>query len=173
MFRRIRKLVWPNRERLLSLVMLPVFFLATLPHTACICADGHREASCKAWACRAGASESSKAASRGRGCCTDCGAKKGRSCCPKKAGESAKHDSLPVSGLVLSTGSCCHPIIEAPAAAIAPSKAKQASDQLIAAVVHPLPALASTVAVRPSFDRVHSSTPPPLDAVILYLHLTI
>jgi hypothetical protein len=173
MFRRIRKLVWPNRERLLSLVMLPAFFLATLPHTACICADGHRESSCNVWACRAGAPESSKAASCGRSCCKDCRAKQERNCCHKNAGESAKHDSMHVSGLVISTGSCCHPIIEAPAAAIATNKAKQASDQLIAAVVHPLPALVSTVAVRPAFERIHTSTPPPLDAVIVYLHLTI
>jgi hypothetical protein len=80
---------------------------------------------------------------------------------------------MPVSGLVISTGSCCHPIIEAPVAAIATNKAKQASDQLVEAVVHPLPALASTVAIRSSFERVHSSTPPPFDAVIVYLHLTI
>ncbi len=173
MFHRIGKLVWLNCERLLSLVMLPAFFLGTLPHTACICADGHREPSCNASACRARAFESSKAACCGCICCKDCGTKHGRSCCQKQASKSHKHNSVSVNGLVAMTGSCCHPIIEVPAAAIGPNKAQQSLDQVVAAVGHPLPALASTVAVRPSIDRVHTSTPPPLDAVIVYLHLTI
>ena len=35
---------------ILSLALLPAFLYGTLPHTACICADGHREEHCRALA---------------------------------------------------------------------------------------------------------------------------
>src|SRR4051794_28727024 len=46
MFRKLFKLARASRERAFALVMLPAFLLGTLPQTACICADGHRQASC-------------------------------------------------------------------------------------------------------------------------------
>ena len=172
MVRKIRKLVWRHRERFLSLVMLPAFVFATLPHTACICADGHREEFCKAALCAAINSGSSTTACCGCRCCKSHGAPN-RSCCQPAGCEPTKGTPSPVSGLTAKNGSCCHPFIEAPAPAIAPAQADFGSHQALIAAVD-LPAVfVGEDGLQPTLDHNAFSTPPPLDAVIVFLHLTI
>src|SRR5947199_114720 len=117
MFHKFANLVGANRQRIFSLLMLPAFFLGTLPHTACICADGHREVSCKAAACRAIADGSKAPRCCGCSCCKDSGSQQIRSCCQHKNHLSSKAPAAPVNGVMAKTGSGCQPIVEAPAPA--------------------------------------------------------
>ena len=173
MFRSIRKFVWPHRERLLALVMLPAFFLASLPHTACICADGHREQFCRAGACHARSSGSNATACCGCSCCQVRDSAQGRSCCRQNAHNSSGNTPVPGHGLNAKTGPCCKPFVEAPAPAIKSNKVEQLSAKAIVAAVEPLNLPFYIASDRPSVELYHSSTPPPLDAVIVFQRLTI
>jgi hypothetical protein len=173
MFRRIKKIVWSHRERLLSLVLLPTFFLGTMPHTACICADGHREPFCRAAACSDLASGTSKTPSCGCSCCKDRGSQEGQSCCSGKSCCAGKHSSIPVDGLAAKTGSCCQPIVEAPAPAVKTTKAEWDKRLALVATIESFSSLMLANEFRPALERNSHSTPPPLDAVIVFLHLTI
>src|SRR5438874_13838811 len=98
MFRRAKKLVYASRERILSLVLLPAFFLGTLPHTACICADGHREAFCRATTCRFLAQRSNTDACGQCSCCKGSGsACDKRSCCQAKHSTSSPRHKQPAT----------------------------------------------------------------------------
>src|SRR5438128_731824 len=119
MLHRIKTLVRIHRERMLSLVMLPAFFLATLPHTACICADGHREALCQAGICRAINSASGATTCCGCSCCKNRSAGTARSCCQAKSCCAAKHKT---ADGIAAKNSCCQPIVEASAPAVAAAK---------------------------------------------------
>jgi hypothetical protein len=171
--RSIRKFVWPHRERLLSLVMLPAFFLASLPHTACICADGHREPFCRAGACHAVASGSSATARCGCNCRQAGGSTQKRDCCEQEACEPKERDGVPADGLVAKSGPCCQPFVEAPIPAIKASKVEQPLRDGLVAFVQSLHPPLHTANDHPSIDLLHSSKPPPLDAVILFQRLTI
>ena len=173
MVRTIKKLVWPHRERILSLVMLPAFLLGTLPHTACICADGHREPCCRAGACMSSASTSSRTACCGCSCCKDRSSPEGQACCSGKSCCAGKHSSKPVDGLAAKTGSCCHPFVEAPAPAAKTSKVELDKQLPLLATIESFSSLAAANEVRPALERNSFSAPPPLDAVIVFLHLTI
>jgi hypothetical protein len=78
-----------------------------------------------------------------------------------------------MNGFAAARNSCCHPIIEAPAPVSTPSKVQLLDHSPFVAAIVPLPLLLPTVEGLPSFERIHCSTPPPLDAVIAYQHLTI
>ena len=172
MVRLVKKLVRSNGERILSLVVLPAFFLATLPQVACICADGQRRPHCNLMACCA-----AKAAKRSSGSC-------GCSCCKVSPGEShscckAKQkqpveqspDTFPI--LFAKTGGCCNPYLEAAAPAVLVDKVTASAQPDIAttcAVTQVLSELNSAYVVNRAFDY-HG--PPPRDAVIVYQHLTI
>src|SRR5205809_397178 len=118
MFRSVLSPARVSRERVLSLVMLPAFFLGTLPHTACICADGHREAVCRAGACMAINNGAGATTCCGCSCCKDRGTPGARSCCQAKSCCAAKHKTTPKNGIA-AENSCCQPIVEAPAPATA------------------------------------------------------
>lgn len=151
-----------SRRGLFSLALLPAFLYGTLPHTACICADGHREEHCRVLSRRESAAKF--------------GAKTHCSCCQVRQGERSccqtnKHPSKPQSGLIFA-GTCCQPIVESPAP-LAPSAKVQSPNKSAL-----LTALAPTVeywsAVSSRITPGHPlSTQPPLDVVIVYLHLTI
>lgn len=173
MFRSIRKFVWPHRERLLALVMLPAFFLASLPHTACICADGHREPFCQASACHARNSGSSATACCGCSCCQVRGAAQPRSCCLQKSSEPTGNKAAPAHGLRAKTGPCCQPFVAAPAPAIKSSKAEQPSREAFVATAELLHLPLYIPMGCPAIELLHSSAPPPLDAVIVFQRLTI
>src|SRR5437773_899580 len=119
MLRRIKSLARTYRERLLSLVMLPAFFLGTLPHTACICADGHREALCRAGACRSINTASGATTCCGCSCCKNRSAGTTRSCCQAKGCCAAKHKA---ADGIAAKNSCCRPFVEASAPAVAATK---------------------------------------------------
>src|SRR5207302_8286938 len=103
-------------------------------------------------------------------CCKNRSSSQARSCCGHK---SAKPGSTPLNGLMAKSGSGCQPIVEAPAPAAASKKAELGSElKLVAATLFVAP-LAVPVDARPSLDRSSFSTPPPLDAVIVFQHLTI
>ncbi len=174
MFRRIRKLVWPHRERLLSLVMLPAFLLGTLPPSACICADGHYEPFCRVAICRALASGSSSTACCGCSCCKGRSSNQGgESCCAGKSSCTQQHGSTPVGGVAAKAGSCCQPIVELPAPAAQASEMELDKQLPLVATIESLSSFSSANEVRPTLERNSFSTPPPLDVVIVFLHLTI
>jgi hypothetical protein len=173
MLRRIKKLVRPNRKRLLSLVMLPTFFFATLPHTACICADGHREPSCNAAACRGLAQSETAQECCGCKCCLASHDGQARSCCQGKSGRRASEGTSGLAGLSGSKANCCHPIVESPAPATVSKQQKIASGEDFVAAIDWLPVMSPATEVAGSFRRLRGSTPPPRDVVILFAHLTI
>lgn len=153
-----------TRRGLLSLALLPAFLYGTLPHTACICADGHREEHCRALAGQRCDKTSATSAP-----CTCCKARQthnARNCCQ------ANEEGLPRTGLIAS-GACCHPIVEAPAPVVPTAKADLASKSTLVAAVATVPEPLSADSYRPLRHSDHLSTPPPLDVVIVYLHLTI
>ena len=171
MFRRIRKLVWSNRERLLSLVMLPAFVLTTLPHTACICADGHREEFCRAAACRAINSGDVKSVCCGCSCCKDRGSDGVRTCCKTK--HQAPSRSVPADGLAAKPATCCQPVIAVPATAIKTKKVELESTLQFVTAIEFVTTHWGTDDFRPAIAWNSFATPPPLDAVIVFQHLTI
>src|SRR5436305_8904639 len=99
MFRNLKKRAMAHRERLVSLVLLPAFFLGTMPHIACICADGHREDFCKATLCVAVSSGSSNSASCGCSCCKSHGNQQLPSCCRAKTSQPTSGSKSPVNGV--------------------------------------------------------------------------
>ena len=162
MIRRLRKWLRGHSERLLAAVLLPAFFLGTLPQTACICADGHREAACPAMA-------RGKARSGSATCCPS--REQTRSCCQAKSCCGSRPAST--TGIVARTTSCCHPVVESPAPAVTAKKTDAPAPSKIAATIDPISSLVPLVDVRPALVAANYATPPPLDAVIVYLHLTI
>lgn len=174
MFARLYKLIVVcRRSRAFAAILVPAFLLATLPHAACICADGHKEPSCNLSACCAIAQGKGNGVCCGCSCCKPDSDGTPRSCCQSehRPAEPAKN---PASGLNAKTGSCCHPIIEAPAPAAGAKKGELLPQKNLVFEALPtlpyisvLPARSTT---RP-LDNHHG--PPPLDAVIVFRHLTI
>ena len=162
-----------RRSRAFAAVLVPAFLLATLPHSACICADGHKEPSCNASACCAIAQGKGDGVCCGCSCCKPNSDGTPPSCCQSKHGptDPAKR---PASGLNAKTGSCCHPITEAPVPAAGTKKSELPSQKSL--VVRALPTL-QFISVLPTRSTAHLPDnhhgPPPLDAVIVFLHLTI
>jgi hypothetical protein len=174
MFRGINKLAIAHREQFVSLLLLPAFFFGTMPHTVCICSDGHREEFCKAALCAAISSGSNKSACCGCSCCINHGSQPVRACCRGKACQPASGGGAPVNGIAAKTGSCCHPFIEAPKPGTTSSKADLDSQLVLnAASLLPATFIIHDDLQPTMLDRSSFSTPPPLDAVIVFLHLTI
>jgi hypothetical protein len=119
------------------------------------------------------ASGPSSTACCGCSCCKGRGTQGGKSCCAGKSCCTEKHDSAPVDGVGAKNDPCCKPIIEAPAPAATASKIELDSHLSLVATVEPFSSLASVNEARPALERNSFSTPPPLDAVIVFLHLTI
>ena len=171
MFRRVINLACLHRERLLSLALLPVFLWGTMPRTACICADGHREAFCRAAVCSAVDGGRTTSACCGCSCCgkdSSPNSKNGsqaKSCC------AAKQKTTRPSG-VAARNSCCQPFIESSVLAVAVKKIDSAT-QLQVAATTPLVALNGADGIGPTLQRGSFCTPPPLDVVIVFQHLTI
>ena len=170
MFRRLRKLVRSHREKLLSLVILPAFFLATLPHGACICGDGHREAFCNLSICHAIYQGKATGVCCGCSCCKNkCDEQ--RSCCHSKH-RPAEPVKSPVSGIGANTGTCCHPIIETPAPALELARLVLNSHWNVP-IASPTIALADATESHGTRFVFDYHGPPPRDAVIVFQRLTI
>jgi hypothetical protein len=173
MFRRTTKWVSVHHERIISLVLLPAFFFASMPHIACICADGHREAFCKTALCRAIGNGTNRSDCGGYSCCNNRGSGPVRSCCQGKACPSPGGGTTPLHGIGAKTGSCCHPVIEAPSPAITSGKTDLTSQAALIAMPVPPTTFIFANELHPELSRSDFSAPPPLDAVIVFLHLTI
>ncbi|MBW8883664.1 MAG: hypothetical protein JF612_02570 [Planctomycetia bacterium] len=154
---------------------MPAFLYAALPHTACICADGHREEHCRVLAgqrcdktpAASASAAGNPAASTQFSCCKACQeTRDARSCCP------AKESQTPQTGL-MAAGQCCHPVVEAPAPLVLSAKAAAAEKSTLVTAIAPITEPWFVDTYRPIRHSDHLSTPPPLDVVIVYLHLTI
>ena len=146
MVNKLLRAMTTNREKILALVMLPVFLVGTLPQATCICADGHREASCPKLK---GGSE-----------------KRVRSCCAAKSRAAE-------NGIGSKTHSCCRMVIAAPpaTAVVKESREADASPQMVSSdcvLSH-----VADLSFRPASSRDWHCQPPPRDAVILFSRLTI
>ena len=172
MMRRVRKLVWPHHERLLALVMLPAFFLATLPHTFCVCGDGHREVRCNAAACLAIKQGDATGVCCGCTCCPS--GKSGKSCCSRQA-KLARSGSkqCPLHGWSAKHGNCCTPTVDTPAPLRGVVKISHAPQLDLALGEIQSPILADAAPPRIARRALDYHGPPPLDAVIVFLRLTI
>lgn len=168
MVRRLRKFVRLHRERLLSLVVLPAFFLASLPHSACICGDGHREPFCTPGHCRA-----CNTSSGDHSCCKGQSSQQEQGCCGTKHDEESPAGDTSNPTVTAKTGCCCTGVVEIPAPATVAKKSEFAGHGVIVAIAQRSSAFVSASELWPSFEQINHSTPPPLDAVIVYLHLTI
>src|SRR5438105_15738154 len=115
-----------TRRGIVSLALLPAFLYAALPHTACICADGHREEHCRALAGKR--CDKASAASAPCSCCkARSETHDERSCCPG-------NESHQRTGLV-AAGQCCHPIVESPAPLVPSAKADLAAKSTLVAAL--------------------------------------
>jgi hypothetical protein len=170
MFRLLKRVVRSHRERLLSLVMLPAFLLTTLPNAACICGDGHREAHCNVTACRAVMEGNTTGVSCGCACCQTKSGEPGGCCKAKQSGNEPRKDFPP--GLAAKTGNCCLPIVESPAPAQGIEKISLPF-QFDVVVSEVLPTIVDAGQFHLARRTLDFHGPPPLDAVVVYLHLTI
>jgi hypothetical protein len=159
MIRTAKKLVLASREKIVSLVLLPAFFLSALPQTACICADGHREAACPAL--RRHTSESAG------GCCQTRMSRE-RSCCKNKATQLAASCYIAVHA-----GSCCHLVIDGPTPATVAKPGGGGEQWMLIAACPAEPVFSSAAELWPTASPAFDSTPPPRDVVIELTRLTI
>jgi len=162
MLRKAKKLALASREKLVSLVLLPAFFLGSLPQTACICADGHREATCPMLgqqAAEAGRSCCQKATSAAKSCCKNCSAKSNQS-------PSACH-------IAAQGNSCCQRVIEAPAAASVAKRSDVDNQSLQLTIGATASSFVVAAHLWPTTIPAIDSTPPPRDVVIELSRLTI
>lgn len=165
MLRAMRKFAGRYRERVLSLVMLPVFFLSAFPQAVCICADGHRELFCTAVA-PATLTINPKASCCTCSCCGAAQTSNRKSCC--EGGQTASSEA----GWLSLKRPCCKLVCEVPAPAAKPNTNSLPTWQDVVVAASPeivLPA-AGCDAIQ-SLSR--GNRPPPLDLSIVYLHLTI
>jgi hypothetical protein len=170
MFRKLWKLTRANREQAFALLILPAFFFGTLPQTACICADGHREASCPMLAGR----QTPRAV--GNGCCAANGCQrhedKGRSCCRATNWRPATEDCGSHGGLAATTNSCCHPVVEQAPPAVTVKKNQSIVQPFLMTNIGSTRSLIPAIDLWPAISSPIQA-PPPLDVVIAYSHLTI
>jgi len=151
-----------TRRGFLSLALLPALLYGTLPHTACICADGHREEHCQALSRHTSAAQSAAKSE-----CSCCKARQGApSCCQSSENQS------PACHLSTTSGTCCQPIVESPAPLVPAAKFQTPAKSTLLATVAPIAEYCSAESFLTPHWRL-LSTPPPLDVVIVYLHLTI
>ncbi len=162
-----------RRSKAFAALLVPAFLLATLPQSTCICADGHKEPNCNPSACCA------IAQGKGDGLCCGCSCRKPGTdgtpqCCCRSKDRPADPVTKPAFGLNAKTGNCCNPFVEAPPPAVGEKTSELASPFKAVFAALPVVHLASVVpassTIRP-LDNHHG--PPPLDAVIVFLHLTI
>jgi hypothetical protein len=173
MFWGAKKLVRDHRERFLSLVLLPAFFLGTIAHTECICGDGHREQFCTPGNCRQCLSRSSAANVSDHSCCKAHASHEKRSCCRIKPCKQPQADGAVNTSLAANNGCCCKAVIEVPAPVTVGKKSDLTGYSAVVAAIESVPDYVTANELWPSFDWIRHSTLPPVDAVIIYLHLTI
>lgn len=163
-----------RRSRAFAALLVPAFLLATLPHSVCICGDGHKELSCNSAACCAIAQGRADGICCGCPCCKPNSDGVPRKCCCRAKRGPVNTSKKPASGWSAKTGSCCHPIVQAPAPAVGAKKGELPSQKSLVLNTLPTPQFTSAVPVRSiirPLDNHHG--PRPLDAVIVFQHFTI
>jgi hypothetical protein len=161
-----------RRSKAFAAFLVPAFLFGTLPRSACICADGHKELNCDATACFAIAH--GKEPDRcSEACCQPSDGGKRPTCCQTKL-RSDNTGRQPASGLAPQSGCCCNPIVETQAPATTSKNIKLHAHKHLLTTMLPVSQLISALpaaATIRALANLHG--PPPLDAVIVYLHLTI
>ena len=103
------------------------------------------------------------------GCCRAKSASSdAKNCCQATQSQSGSSTRLEIS-----TGCCCNPIIEAPAPIVTAAKVDLAAKSLLAATIEPERWFESSESFRSALSSNQLSTPPPIDVVIVFQHLTI
>jgi hypothetical protein len=141
---------------MLSLALAAVFFLGMLPRTACLCADGHRDALCPMMRHRAAAASISNV-------------KAVKSCCHKRAANIV----APQIAIGAKAGSCCQRIVEGPPVAVVEKPTDCASGWLLVTAIEMSASYADVARHWPATERFNGCMLPPLDAVIVFSRLTI
>jgi hypothetical protein len=160
-------------KRLVSLVLLPAFFLGTVPQVTCICsaadgqaAGGHPSCPTKPRGERETRCSDSPT---GGSCCQHSAKPVEPSCCQPKQAVGPVSSPEPLA----SCGGCCHQVIAPPAPAQTQEKSgapkPQAFDFIIAEL--PPPSVLANAQARFTLGARHA--PPPLDLVIVLRRLTI
>ena len=162
----IHKFVRASGRRLLTFAMLPAFFIASLPHWACICADGHRTSACPMLRTPTAAFSVAKQSS-GKSCCQKRIAQEARACCASGTRLSGGHGTTAIK----TASSCCRVVVELPAAATSVKQA-DAKNLAASAIAEPFVQLFG-IGVSQAAFAISFQSPPPIDAVILYSRLTI
>jgi len=156
MFWATKKFGGRSHERVISLAMVPILLLGTIPHAACICADGHREKFCRA---RMGITAGAPAVAQKRNCCR-------RQVAPVTA-------ATPLATTCLARPkSCCRPVLELPFPVTDSVKNSSSPQPQLTIETHVCDSQRPS-ALSPILERAPHSSPPPLDAPIVYSRLTI
>lgn len=166
---------WGGRVvvRAIALLLVPAVLLGGVPQSLCLCAEGGTARACASPGCcqrRSGGASSS-------GChCACCAAIRGqpRSCCAGRGVARASHGRIPLpAGLHAAQvgGTCCRQQVASPA----PAAVEKNSTWTSAATAScgDVPLLADFQHGFLSARSDGSLHLPPLDRVILFLHLTI
>jgi hypothetical protein len=161
------------RKRLAALALAPLVFLGTLPHSACHCDRGPHEAFCRV---APSGSKNAAAPAATRACCLARRAKSRRLDAPAEGGgQLPPRSGCGAPRATAPWGACCGKAWEPalPATLSDSTKITGGFDGLALAPVKL--GIAVALADRCAFHLRHfpRATPPPLDAVIVYLHLTI
>jgi hypothetical protein len=156
-------------KRVLAALLLPAFIAGTFPQTACICADGHRETACPAMS--RPASPSAKSECCAKSCCRE-KFKGGTPACDGNGCQSSASSNAGSTSLATKAGSCCHKVFESPPPAVSAKKSDTVFQVTMAFAEVPS-TLLPAAQLWPVFTLTSFSTPPPLDAVIVFSRLTI
>ena len=153
------------QARVMALLLVPAIILGTTPRNACACADGHLEFSCNARTCSAKDQQ-------GRCCCAKTNV--GKSCCATKKVTNSRSGCADSTGLQIKSQSCCCTpvLIASPAITLAKESpaVENSTTNFVATAMLPCE-MWPTLVQRNSFACNHA--PPPVDRVIVFLHLTI
>lgn len=168
MLRRVQKLTELHREKFLVAVMLPAFILGTLPQTACICADGRRQENCNWQVCQAIRAGDESRVPCGCACCPT---QENHSCCCKAKAADREPVQERGPGLTAHSAPCCRAVVEAPP----PVKGSEAAASWDIGLICTFAFELTERTEQPRLARraLHLERPPPLDAVIVFAHLTI
>jgi hypothetical protein len=154
---RVLKIAKAYRARMISLVMLPAFFFGSLPQTACICAGGHREPRCQAMACGVHRHASSEGNDK-------------RSCCQGKV---TSGGSTAENAVAACATCCCNPIAAPPPPTAEARKLERFAKLAFKSIVSVAPSHVAAHSFAADVLRAKEHVSPPVDRVIVLLHLTI
>src|SRR5688500_13704733 len=168
-----KKLVRAFRDKVTTPALLAVFLVGTFPHPACICADGHREPLCRVAICRLLGQEMNAGASSACSHCKGTVELENRSCCRVTPSAPAPVGHVSQPSLIAKTGTCCRPFVKPQTPMAAATKVSVLPISTLIAAITPL--LFSCAAENDplALSWALNATPPPLDGIIVFQHLTL